>query len=169
MRKSVMNFRRVAFALILLAVAGAATIGWYRYIAHPAPVACGYCNRPLHANLSVTAEIAGKQTQACCPRCAISEANQHQKALRLIAVHDYPSGRTVAPESAWFVEGGSVMACEHMTMPMNEMKGTDAVAFDRCSPGIFSFAERKDADAFVARNGGAVLSFAQLMSEAKYK
>ncbi len=49
------------------------------------------------------------------------------------------------------------MACEHESMPMNEMKGTDAMAFDRCMPATFAFAKRKDADGFVARNGGAVL------------
>jgi hypothetical protein len=164
-----MNVRRIVFAGILIVVASAVTFGWYRYVAHPTPVACDYCNRPLHANLSVTAEIAGKRAQACCTRCAISEANQEHKALRLITVHDYRSGRAISPDGAWFVEGGSVMACEHESMPMNEMKGTDAMAFDRCTPGTFAFAERKDADGFVARNGGSVLSFAQLMSEARYQ
>jgi hypothetical protein len=164
-----MNVRRIAFALTLLVVASAATFGWYRYVAHPAPVACGYCNRPLHANLSVIAEIAGKRAQACCPRCAISEANQLHKSLRLISVHDYPSGRAISPDAAWYVEGGSVMACDHESMPMNEMKGTDAMAFDRCMPATFAFAERKDADGFVAKNGGTVHSFAQLMGEARYQ
>ena len=164
-----MNMRRVAFVLILLVVAGAVTFGWYKYVAHPASVACGYCSRPLHANLAVTAEIAGKRTQACCPRCAISEANQEHRSLRLITVHDYASGRPISPDGAWFVEGGSVMACEHESMPMNEMKGTDAMAFDRCTPGTFAFGERKEADGFVAKNGGSVLSFAQLMSEARYQ
>ena len=164
-----MNKRRVAFALFLLLVASAVTFGWYRHVAHPAVVACGYCSRPLHANLSVTAEIAGKKTQACCPRCAISEANQLHKPLRLVSVHDYPSGRAISPDGAWFVEGGSVMACDHKSMPMNEMKGTDAMAFDRCMPATFAFAERRDANDFVAKNGGSLLSFAQLMGEARYQ
>jgi hypothetical protein len=87
----------------------------------------------------------------------------------LITVHDYLSGRAVAPANAWFVEGGRAMACEHDTMRMNEMKGAEDLAFDRCSPPTFAFANRQDADSFTAQNGGAVLSFAQLMSEARFQ
>jgi hypothetical protein len=61
----------------------------------------------------VTAEIAGKRTQACCARCAISEANQQHKPIRLIEVHDYRTGRGFSPANAWFVEGSRVIVCEH--------------------------------------------------------
>ncbi len=43
-----MNVRRIVFAGILIVVASAVTFGWYRYVAHPAPVVCSYSNRPLH-------------------------------------------------------------------------------------------------------------------------
>jgi hypothetical protein len=125
--------------------------------------------RPLHANLRVTAEIAGKRAQVCCARCAISEANQEHKPLHLIEVHDYSTGKAVTPERAWFVEGSRAMACDHDAMRMDEMKQTQELAYDRCSPGTFSFANKSDADAFVATNGGTVLSFAQLMSEVHFK
>jgi nitrous oxide reductase accessory protein NosL len=105
----------------------------------------------------------------CCARCAISEANQERKHLRLVTVHDYPTSRAIAPDHAWFVEGSRAMACGNDAMPMNEMKGMDMKAFDRCSPSTVAFAERQAADAFVAENGGAVLSFAQLMSEARFQ
>ena len=164
-----MNIRRIALAVALLIIAGAVVFGWFRVVAPPTPVACGYCNRPLHANLTVTAEIAGRRAQVCCARCAISEANQERKPLRLITVHDYSSGRAISPASAWFVEGSRAVACDHDAMRMNEMKGTDAMAYDRCSPGTFAFAERGVADGFVAQNGGAVLSFAQLMGEARFQ
>src|ERR1035441_1347767 len=36
-----MNSRRIILAAILLIVAGAATFGWFRFVAHPTPVACG--------------------------------------------------------------------------------------------------------------------------------
>jgi hypothetical protein len=61
------------------------------------------------------------------------------------------------------------MACDHDAMRMNEMKGTDPMAYDRCSPGTFSFADKQVADAFVTQNGGSVISFTQLMSEAKFQ
>lgn len=164
-----MNTRRIVITGILILVAGAAAFGWFRYIAHPKPVACGYCSRPLHANLMVTAEIDGKRTQVCCPRCAITEANQQRKPIRLITVHDYPTGKAISPEGAWYVEGSRSMACDHDAMRMNEMKGTQELAFDRCSPGIFTFANRQQADAFTQANGGTVVSFGQLMHEAKFQ
>ena len=163
-----MNSRRIILAVIFLIVAGAATFGWFRFVAHPTPVACGYCNRSLHANSMVTAEIAGKRTQACCARCAISEANQQHKPIQLIEVHDYRTGKGISPAGASFVEGSRVTVCEHDMANMGEHKDMPDMVFDRCSPGTLAFASKEDADAFVAQNGGAVLSFNQLMSEARY-
>jgi hypothetical protein len=164
-----MNSRKIALAGILLLVVGATIFSWYRFVAHPKPVVCGYCSRPLHANLTVTAEIAGKKTQVCCARCAISEANQERKPIRLLSVHDYSSGRAIPPANAWFVEGSRAMACDHDAMRMNEMKGTQELTFDRCSPGTFAFANKQEADDFAAQNGGAAISFGQLMSEARFQ
>jgi len=164
-----MNTRRIVLTGILLIVAGAAVFGWFKFVAHPTPVACGYCNRPLRANLMVTAEIDGKKTQVCCPRCAITEANQRRKPLRLVTVHDYSTGKALAPETAWFVEGSRAMACDHDAMRMNDMKGTEELAFDRCSPGTFTFADQQEATLFTRQNGGTVISFSQLMSEARFQ
>jgi nitrous oxide reductase accessory protein NosL len=41
------------------------------------------------------------------------------------------------------------------------------VTFDRCSPGAFAFARKEDAQAFIAQNGGQLLSLEQLLGEAK--
>jgi len=164
-----MNSRRITFALLVLIVAGAATFGWFKFIARPAPVACRYCLRPLHANVKVTAEIDGKRAEVCCPRCAITEANQEQRPLRLITVHDYSTGKAMSPDKAWYVEGSRVLACEHGAMHMDDMKDTQEMAFDRCSPGTLTFATQQEAGDFSAANGGAVISFAQLMSEAKFQ
>jgi len=164
-----MNTRRTALTGILVIIAGAAALGWFRFAVHPKPVACGYCNRPLRANLMATAEMAGKRTQVCCPRCAVTEANQQHKPLRLIEVHDYGTGKAIAPANAWFVEGSRVMACMHDAMRMDAQKNTQELAFDRCSPSTLAFANKPDAEAFVAQNGGAVLSLGQLMSEAHFQ
>jgi hypothetical protein len=164
-----MKTRRIVLTGILLIVAGAAAFGWFRFVAYPTPVVCGYCNRPLHANSMVTAEIAGKRTQVCCARCAISEANQQHKPIRLIEVHDYRTGKGLSPANALFVEGSRVIVCEHDRSHMGEHKDMPDMVFDRCSPGTLAFASKQDADAFVAQNGGTVLSFNQLMSEAHYQ
>ena len=117
----------------------------------------------------MTAEIDGKRADVCCPHCAITEANQQHKPLKLITVHDYPTGDALQPEKAWYVEGSRVNACDRDGMHMNEMKETQDLAFDRCSPGTFTFANRASADAFVAHSGGSVLSFPQVMREVRFK
>ena len=164
-----MNFRRIALTVTMLIVVGAGCYGWYRFIAHPKPVACGYCLRPLHANLKVTAEIDGKRAEVCCPRCAITEANQERKPVRLITVHDYSTGKAMPPEAAWYVEGSRVMACDHAGMHMDDMKDTQPMTYDRCSPGSLTFATKQQAEDFTAANGGTVISFNQLMSEARFQ
>ena len=126
-----MNSRRTVLTVIFLVVAGAGVIGWLRFVVHPTPVACRYCNRPLHTNSMVTAEIAGKRTQACCARCAISEANQQHKPIRLIEVHDYRTGKGILPANAWFVEGSRVIVCEHGMANMGEHKNMPDMVFDR--------------------------------------
>jgi hypothetical protein len=164
-----MNSRRFALAGILLLVIGAGVFGWYKFVLRPAPIACGYCLRPLHANVKVTAEIDGKRAEVCCPRCAITEANQEHKPVRLITVHDYSTGKAISPETAWYVEGSRVSACEHNGMHMDEMKESAPMDYDRCSPGTLTFATNQQAEDFIAANGGTVISFGQLMGEAKFQ
>ncbi|HEX9199134.1 MAG TPA: hypothetical protein VF865_06210 [Acidobacteriaceae bacterium] len=164
-----MSSRRIALTATLLILIGAGVFGWFRLVAHPAPTTCGYCLRPLHANLKVTAEIDGKRAEVCCPRCAITEANQQRKRLRLITVHDYSTGKAMAPEGAWYVEGSRVVACTHTGMHMDEMKETQEMAYDRCSPGTLTFATRQQAEDFGSANGGTTISFEQLMSEARFQ
>ena len=159
-----MKFKSVTVTAVALIVVGVAAYAWLHYVVHPQAQECGYCLRPLHANLRVTAEIDGKRAEVCCPHCAITEANQQHKPLRLIAVHDYPTGKTLRPDEATYVEGSRVSACDR-DMHMNEMKETQDVAFDRCSPGTFTFARRENAEAFAAQNGGSILTFQQLMQE----
>lgn len=164
-----MNTRRIALTVSLLIIAGVVVFGWLRVVARPIPVTCTYCLRPLHANVKVTAEIDGKRAEACCPRCAITEANQQHKSVRLITVHDYSTGKGMSPESAWYVEGSRVVACDHDAMHMGEMKETQEMAFDRCSPGTLTFATRQQAEDFTAANGGNAISFGQLMHEAQFQ
>jgi hypothetical protein len=164
-----MNFRRIALTITLPIVVGAGIYGWFRFIAHPKPVACGYCLRPLHANLKVTAEIDGKRAEVCCPRCAITEANQLHKPVRLITVHDYSTGKAMSPEGAWYVEGSRVIACDHAGMHMDDMQDTQKMTYDRCSPGTLTFATKQQAQDFMAANGGTAISFNQLMSEARFQ
>jgi hypothetical protein len=164
-----MNLKRVLLVSILLIGASLLGYEWFGHVVRPKPVSCGYCMRPLQSNLRVTAEIDGKRAEVCCARCAITEANQKHKNLRLIAVRDHTKGKAIAPEGAWFVENSQAVACNHDAMRMDEMKDTQSLAFDRCSPGTFAFQNKADAEAFIARNGGSVLSYTELMREARYQ
>ena len=164
-----MNTRRIVITVAFLILVGVAVFGWFKVVAHPTPVTCAYCLRPLHANVKVTAEIDGKRADVCCPRCAITEANQEHKSVRLITVHDYSTGKAMSPDKAWYVEGSRVLACEHGAMHMDEMKDAQEMTYDRCSPGTLTFATQQEAADFTAANGGAVVSFEELMSEAKFQ
>ena len=151
------------FALVLIALLA---VGGYEWKQSRTPESCGFCQRPLHERLWVVAEIDGNRRRVCCPQCAVSESRQEHKPVRLIMVHDYESGKELSPEHAWYVNGSRAAACSHDGMRMDEMKHTETVTFDRCSPGAFAFANKQDAVAFIAQNGGQLLTLQQLVGEA---
>ena len=87
--------------------------------------------------------------------------------MRFISVRDYSTAKMIDPAQAYYVNQSRALACSHDTMHMDEMKRGEDLAFDRCSPGAFAFAKKEDAEAFVAENGGQILSMEQLLGEAK--
>jgi hypothetical protein len=135
-------------AIVLIVVAGLFA-GGYLLMNRRSQTECGFCQR--HIN----------------PNCAVTEARQEKKPLRLIEVTDYPTGKMVSPDGAWFVEDSRVIACEHDMSKMDESKHMEQLAFDRCSPGTFAFSERKAAETFVAQNGGVLRSLAEVLAEAQ--
>ena len=152
------------FALVLLALLA---VGGYEYQQSRTPQTCGFCQRPLHHRLWVLAEIDGDRRHVCCPQCAVTEGRQEHRPIRLIMVHDYASGRELDPKQAWYVNLSRAIACSHDAMRMDEMKHSQAMTFDRCSPGAFAFAKREDAEVFISQNGGQLLTLEQLLAEAK--
>jgi hypothetical protein len=152
------------FSLVLLALLA---VGGYEYKQSRIPQACGFCQRPLREKLWVIAEVDGDRRHVCCPQCAVTEGRQEHKPVRLIMVHDYASGRELDPKQAWYVNESRAIACSHDGMRMDEMKHTETVTFDRCSPGAFAFAKKEDAETFISQNGGQLLSLEQLLGEVK--
>ena len=152
------------FALVALALLA---VGGYEYQQSRTPQTCGFCQRPLRNRLWVIAEIDGDRRRVCCPQCAVSESRQERKEVRLIMAHDYASGKELDPKQAWYVNESRAVACSHDGMRMDEMKQSETLAFDRCSPGAFTFAKKEDAQAFIAQNGGQLLNLEQLLREAK--
>lgn len=154
----------IAVFVLLVVVAGGLISGTW-LARRRAETVCGFCNRPIQARLGVIAEVGGRQRRVCCARCAITEARQEGKPLRVISVTDYASGGQIAPEKAWYVEDSRAFACNHDMAMVDETKHAQHLSFDRCSPGTFAFARREDADAFVAQNGGVTKRLAEVLGE----
>jgi len=150
-------------AMVVVAVLFA---GGYRLMNRRSEAVCGFCQRHINPQARVVAEVGGNRRAVCCAHCAVTEARQEKKPLRLIEVTDYPTGDKVNPEQAWYVEGSRVVACEHDMARMDVTKHAQQLAFDRCSPGTFAFRERKSAAAFVEQNGGILRRLPELLAEA---
>jgi hypothetical protein len=158
----------IAAVVLLVIVAGLLVLGEL-VVKRRSETICGICNRPIQANLGVIAEVGERERRVCCARCAITEARQEGKPLRLVSVTDYVSGKRVAPSQAWYVEDSRAFACNHDMGRMDESKHAQQLSFDRCSPGTFAFAKREEADQFVANNGGVVRRLEELLGEVKAK
>ncbi len=147
---------------VLLVMAGLVAGGYY-LMANREENFCGFCHRMVHPNTKVVAEINGRRRTVCCARCAINEAYQEKKPLRLIAVTDYVSGKDLDPKRAYFVEGSRRVLCAHNEAMVDESKHAQPMTYDRCFPGTYAFAHREDAEAFQRENGGTVLPFQKLL------
>jgi hypothetical protein len=156
--------KKTGLAVLGLVVVGMLALGWFEYRDFRAPKQCSFCQRPLQDGLRVVVEIGGERREACCPQCAVSESSQEHKPVRLISVRDYSTAKVIDPQQAYYVNHSRALACTHDGMHRDEMKHDDPLMFDRCSPGAFAFARREDAEAFVATNGGQILSMQQLLA-----
>ena len=129
----------------------------------PVKVAGGVLPMTVLVNGVPVGEIDGRRRTVCCARCAISEAYQEKKPLRLIAATDYVSGKDIDPKQAYFVEGSHRVLCAHNEAMVDESKHVQPMTYDRCFPGTYAFAHREDAEAFERENGGTVLRLDKLL------
>ena len=157
--------RASIYSAIVLIVIASLFAGGYLVMKRRLETTCGFCERHINPKAHVVAEVGGKRRDVCCAHCAVTEARQERKSLRLVQVTDYPTGKMVSPETAWFVEDSRVIACEHDMSKMDESKHMTQMAFDRCSPGTFAFSDRKAAEEFVAKNGGVLRNLPEVMAE----
>jgi hypothetical protein len=161
--------RASIYASVVLVVLAVLFAGGYRLVRHRSEMECGICQRHIMPQTRVVAEIGGRRRTVCCAHCAITEALQEHKPLRLIEVTDYPTGTTLNPQQAWYVERSRVVACEHSMTKVDEMKQAAQLSFDRCSPGTFAFRQRQAAEEFVTENGGVVRDLSDLLREVRSK
>ena len=150
--------------LVLLVGGGLVAAGYWR-MHRQAQQYCGYCQRHIMPKARVIAEIGGERRAACCAHCALSEARQEHKPVKILEVTDYDSGASLRPESAWYVDGSRVVVCAHDAMVTDQSKHAGHLAFDRCAPGTLAFASREAAETFRSQNGGSLHSFGELLQE----
>jgi hypothetical protein len=160
---------RIIFAAVFgLAVVVAALGGaWYLLNLRQAKV-CPFSGRAIQPQTRAFVAIGGKEYETCCARCAIIEAQQTGKQLRILKVADFETRKLLNPASAWFVEASTVDFCTRMA-PGTESTGREATyvrAFDRCSPSILAFSSEQHARDFIARNGGVLKRLGDLEREA---
>src|SRR6266496_275703 len=79
-------------AIVLIVVAGLFA-GGYLLMDRRSQMECGFCQRHINPKAHVVAEVGGKRRNVCCTHCAVTEARQEKKPLRLISVTDYPTGK----------------------------------------------------------------------------
>ncbi|MFP5230189.1 MAG: hypothetical protein ACLGXA_21445 [Acidobacteriota bacterium] len=142
-------------------------VAWY-FVSHQQPKVCPFSGRMIHPQTRALVTIGGKKYETCCVRCAIIEAQQTGKPLRVLEVADFETGKLVAPKSAWYVESSDVNLCMRMA-PAAESPGRESVymrGFDRCSPSALAFRSEEQARAFMAQHGGALKRLDDLEREA---
>ncbi len=148
----------------VLAVLGA----WYLFTQRQAAV-CPFSGREIHPQTRALVTIGGRKYETCCVRCAIIEARQTGKPLRVMKVADFETSKLLNPNQAWFVEGSAVNLCMSMSQAA-ESPGRESVylrGFDRCSPSALAFSSEKQARDFIAEHGGVLRRLEDLLSESK--
>ena len=164
-----MRTRIVLSVLIGLGMAVALAAGSWYLIHQRAEKVCPLSGRPIEPQTRALVMIGGKKYETCCLRCAIIEARQTGKPLRVLKVANFETSKLMDPARAWFVEGSSVNFCTRMS-PAATSRGEGTVylrMFDRCSPSILAFPSKMSARAFIAQHGGALKRLDGLLKEAK--
>jgi hypothetical protein len=152
----------LALGVILAALGG----GWFILHQRQATI-CPFSNRPIHAQTRTVVTIGGQKYETCCVRCAIVEAQQTGKSLRILKVADFETSRLIDPSSAWFVESSAVNLCMRVS-PAAESAARDSVymrGFDRCSPNALAFSSEQKARTFITQHGGSLKRLADLEQE----
>ena len=156
-------FGVIALLVVLFVLSGA----WY-LVSHRQPKVCPFSGREIHPQTRALVTIEGRRYETCCLRCAIIEAQQTGKSLRVLKVADFETSKLIDPERAWFVESSDVNLCMRMA-PAVESRGRESTyvrTFDRCSPSVPAFSSEQHARGFIAQHGGTLKRIAALQVEA---
>ena len=157
----------IAAITVLLVLGGLGYLGWQMLDA-PGDT-CAVCNRALHSESAVWAEVDGDRRHYCCAACALWAERQVGGEVEITEVSDYPSGAALNPAEAVFVVGSNVNHClmqhsifDPQRTTLDQAKKTGSLEFDRCSPSILAFSSRSAAAQFAERESGRLLTLDQL-------
>jgi hypothetical protein len=118
---------------------------------------CWVCDREIHPGVSATLTLAnGSEVKACCPRCALHYQEEAESPVRGIRVSDYPSGRSLAFEQAFLVDGSDETPCIRHHPVAVEPHATMHICYDRCMPSLIAFGDEAAARAFMTDHGGTL-------------
>ena len=148
--------------VILIALAGGLGYAGWRMLTPSGQQVCDACNRPIHAQSRTVGEVDGREEVFCCPTCALTAHHQSAKKIRIVQLTDFDTDRPLVPDDAYVVEGSTLNLCLQHQPLADRDKQPVQMAFDRCSPSIYTFSSEADADHFAREHGGTVRRFREL-------
>ena len=163
------NTKTTALALsgfLLIAIAA----GGYWLLRKTQPDVCEICQRHIHEHSRAVLLLGKARVAVCCVRCGITHNVQVGKPGELAEVTEFLSDKPIKPASAFYVEGSQVSLCDsHEAMMFDQTKLPYNRVFDRCEPSTYAFTKREDAQAFLSKNGGKLLTWEELRKEVELK
>ena len=157
---------------VVTAIIGTAMIiaglyaAWYLMRMRP-PGDCQLSGRPIHPHMLTVVRVKGKTLYACCARCALTYQAQTGRRVRVLKVTDYLSGRLIAAQEAYFVDGSRVEPCCQPAVSRKGGRTPYVRLFDRCWPSLIAFSNPNDAATFTAEHGGTVTRLNNLEQQLK--
>lgn len=164
-----MRWRATWGSVLLLLTLGAG--GYFvvsRVLSERAEV-CQICRRPIHSEQVFVLQLAGGGKQrTCCPRCGLHAKIRAREPVSAAWATDFSSGRRIAAEEAFYVEGSDRMTCCR-PVPLREPGVLYERHWDRCLPSLIAFERESDARAFQARFGGRLLTYVEALASVRQK
>jgi hypothetical protein len=82
-----------------------------------------------------------------------------------VELADYHGGPDIMPSDAFLVQGSEINPCKGHNTSVTTDKQPMHSHFDRCSPSLLAFRDRKSAQKLAAQHGGQVVSFSEMASQ----
>ena len=153
--------------LVLSMLAACVAMGTaYAWKQARAPKACDFCQRAMCAGTEYTVHLSfGRTKHACCPRCGALYEKQHPGSVHTTTVRDFATDREIRARDAVFVEDSDFSHCNVGMIAHDQDGASYTVCYDRCTPSVVAFGDRKSAEGFETMHGGRLISFEQLLRE----